>query len=120
MPIKIDEFEAFETDDQQLSNPERVLRFLVINRDRAFRAAEISDATGVSENSVHPVLSRLEDRGLVRHKRPYWAVSDLDRVRESFVFGSAAAHLDDELGPESREEWLSAADAAENDEQDDT
>ncbi|WP_336001216.1 helix-turn-helix domain-containing protein [Halorientalis halophila] len=109
MPISIDEFDEFDAADRSVTNAERALEFLVRNREQAFKAAEIADRTGVAENSIHPVLNRLEDRGLVRHKEPYWAVGDLERVRDAAMFQSAAAFLDEELGPESREEWLDAA-----------
>ena len=33
-------------------------------------------ATGVDTDAVNAILSRLNERGLVRHKRPYWAVED--------------------------------------------
>jgi predicted ArsR family transcriptional regulator len=111
MPISIDEFESHDPDGE--TNAERVLRFLARNRDKAYKAAEIAEATGVNENSIHPVLNRLESRELVRHREPYWAVGDLDAVRHAFVFQSAAATLDDELGAESRGEWLSAAESDE-------
>lgn len=109
MPISIDEFDEFDPEDRRVTNAERVLRFLLQHRDQAFKAAEIADETGVAENSIHPVLSRLEDRGLVQHKEPYWAIGDLEAVRNAAVFQSTAAFLDDELGPESRDEWLDAA-----------
>lgn len=108
MPISIDEFESHDPDGHR-TNAERVLDFLARNRDKAYRAVEIVEATGVDENSIHPVLSRLERRGLVRHREPYWALGDPDAVRDAEVFGSAATFLDEELGPESREEWLTAA-----------
>lgn len=107
MPISIEEFESRDRDDGP-TNAERVLRFLARNEDKAFRAVEIAEATGVVENSVHPVLHRLEERGLVRHREPYWAVGDPDAVREATVFHSVAAHLDEEFGPERRSEWLAA------------
>lgn len=107
MPISIDEFEAA---DDEPTNAERVVRFLVANRDKAYRATEIAAETDVGENSIHPVLKRLRERGLVRHKEPYWAIGDEDAVRDAFVFASTASFLDEELGPESREEWLDAAD----------
>lgn len=109
MPISIDEFDEFDPDERHVTNAERVLRFLLQNRNQAFKATEIADETGVSTNSIHPVLNRLEARDLVRHKEPYWALGDLERVRNAAVFQSTAAFLDDELGPESREEWLDAA-----------
>lgn len=40
---------------------------------------------------------------------PYWAIGDPDAVRDVIVFHSTAEFLDDELGPESREKWLTVA-----------
>jgi len=109
VPISIDEFESRDAERRE-TNAERVVRFLARNRDRAYKAVEIAAATGVSENSIHPVLNRLEERGLVRHREPYWAVGDFDAVRDAMAFSSTADFLDETLGPESREEWLAAAD----------
>lgn len=108
MPISIDEFESHDPEERE-TNAERVVRFLARNRDKAYKAIEIADATGVDENSIHPVLTRLEDRGLVRHREPYWAIGDIEDVQDAVVFSSTAEFLDEELGPESRDEWLRAA-----------
>lgn len=108
VPISIDEFESHDP-EEEVTNAERVLRFLARNDDKAYKAVEIADATGVERNSVHPVLKRLREQGLVRHREPYWAVGDLDDVRDAVVFGSTAEFLDEKLGTESREEWLKAA-----------
>ena len=116
MPISIDTFDEYESPNRRETNPERVLRFLAENREQAFKATEIAEATGVNENSIQPVLGRLRSRGLVRHKEPYWAIGDVERVREAYVFHSASEFLDEELGPESREEWLEAAQADPEDE----
>lgn len=107
MPISIDEFEE---SDAEPTNAERVVRFLLENQTKAYRASEIVAETGVDENSIHPVLKRLRERGVVRHKEPYWAIGDPEAVRQSFVHSSTASFLDEKLGPESREEWLDAAD----------
>ena len=104
MPISIEEFETHEPDER--TNAQRVVAFLVRNRDKAYKATEIAEATGVADNSIHPVLRRLADRGLVRHREPYWAIGDLDTVRDASLFHSLAAGLDETLGSESREEWL--------------
>jgi len=108
MPISIDEFESRDPDRRE-TNAERVVRFLARNRDRAYKAVEVAEATGVAENSIHPVLNRLEERGLVRHREPYWAIGDLDAVRDATMFSSTSEFLDETLGPESRDEWLTAA-----------
>ncbi|MFC5134621.1 MULTISPECIES: TrmB family transcriptional regulator [Haloferacaceae] len=108
MPIGIDEFDSHDPDERE-TNAERVIGFLIHNRDKAYKAVEIAEATGINENSIHPVLKRLADRDLVRHREPYWAIGDLDAVRNAMTFASTAGFLDEELGPESREEWLAAA-----------
>lgn len=116
MPISIDEFESHDPENRE-TNAERVVRFLAQNRDKAYKAVEIAEATDVNENSIHPVLNRLEERGLVRHREPYWAIGDLEAVRDAMVFSSTAEFLDDALGPESRTEWLRAAEADETEQQ---
>ncbi|WP_245549699.1 helix-turn-helix domain-containing protein [Natronococcus occultus] len=111
MPISIDEFDEYESRDQHDTNARRVVRFLAENHEQAFKATEIAEATEVNENSIQPVLNRLRSRGLVRHKQPYWAIGDLERVRNAFVFRSTTEFLDEKLGTESREDWLTAAKA---------
>lgn len=107
MPISIDEFESREPGDEP-TNAERVLAFLARHSDQAFKAREIADGTGVNHNSIHPVLRRLEERSMVRHREPYWAIGDLDTVRDAYQLHDLATHLDAELGVERREEWLTA------------
>lgn len=108
MPISIDEFES-RGPDPGPTNAELVLRFLASNREKAYKATEIAEATGVNRNSIHPVLGRLAERSLVRHREPYWAIGDLDAVRDAAQFHAIVEFLDEELGPERREEWLAAA-----------
>jgi len=108
VPISIDEFESHDPEKRE-TNAERVVRFLAGNRDKAYKAIEVAEATGVDENSIHPVLNRLEERGLVRHREPYWAIGDVGAVQNAMAFSSTAAFLDEKLGPERREEWLRAS-----------
>lgn len=106
MPIDIDRFESGS--DEELgepSNPERVLLFLIDNDDKAFTGAEIADETGVSRNSIGTVLSRLEDRELVRHKGQYWALGDPERVRSFGRYQRATSRLNDRYGEEDPEAW---------------
>lgn len=110
VPISIDEFESHNPGERE-TNAEQVLRFLARNHDKAYKAVEITEATDVSKNSIHPVLRRLEERELVRHREPYWAIGDPEAVRDAVAFSSTAAFLDDELGNESRAEWLAAGEA---------
>lgn len=116
MPISIDEFESHDPENAK-TNAERVVQFLARNRDKAYKAIEIAEATGINENSIHPVLNRLKERELVRHREPYWTVGDLDVVSESLRFSSSVEFLEETLGPESREEWLRAAQADETDQE---
>ena len=111
MPISIDEFESHDPEDGP-TNAERVLRFLARNRHQAFKAREIAEGTGVNRNSIHPVLNRLEERSLVRHREPYWAIGEFDAVREASRLHDVAGFLDRELGEESRGEWLAAGGSA--------
>ena len=107
MPISIDEFDSHDTAEE--TNAERVIRFLARNADKAYKAVEIADATGINHNSIHPVLNRLHDRDLVRHREPYWAIGDAETVRNAAMVSTAASFFDDELGEERRSEWLTAA-----------
>jgi len=84
MPITIDEFESRDSERGE-TNAERVVRFLGRNRDKAYKATEIAEAVRINENSIHPVLKRLEERKLVRHREPYWAITDDDeRLQTSY------------------------------------
>lgn len=112
MPISIDEFESRDPERHE-TNAERVVKLLASNRNKAYKAIEIADATGINENSIHPVLSRLEERDLVRHREPYWAIGDVEKLRDAMIFSSTSEFLDDALGPERRTEWLRAAQEAE-------
>ena len=109
MPIDIETFESSPEDRLQQSketNADRVMRFLATHPDQAFTQSEIRDATGVKAGSISVVLSRLEDRGLVRHKGNYWALGEADDVvaYTSMVESTRAAN--DRFGEENIEEWL--------------
>ncbi|MFB6140182.1 MAG: MarR family transcriptional regulator [Halosimplex sp.] len=81
MPISIREFESTPEPDLRppsagVENAARVRAFLADRPDRAFTPVEIRRETGVPRGSVGVVLSRLEDRGAVRHRGEYWAVDE--------------------------------------------
>lgn len=109
MPISIDRFDEYDSLERRETNGERVIRFLVENRDKAFKASEIAAETDVNQNSIQPVLIRLREKELVRHKEPYWTLGEFERVREAYMFQSISAFLDEKLGEEDRDEWLAAA-----------
>lgn len=111
MSIDIDEFEEkSEAELADMTNGERVLRFLAHNDDRAFKPAEIAEQTGVNKNSIGNVLGRLEDRALVRHKGPYWAITDDEQRLASFSdYFQTTSALNERLGEEDPEEWAAHA-----------
>lgn len=106
MPIRIDRFD--EEDEAELragghTNAELVLAFLSAHDDRAFTPKEIHEATEVARGSVGVVLSRLEDRELVRHRGEYWAIGpDVDVTLSSMA---TARDASDRLGPEAPDAW---------------
>lgn len=107
MSIDIDEFERKSEDELAgPTNAERVVGFLADNDDRAFEPGSIARETGVDSNSIGAVLSRLEDRGLVRHKATYWAVTDdAERLRNAVSFHETTRALNERLGAEDPEAW---------------
>ena len=111
MSIDIRDFEERTADElAEVSNPERVLAFLATYSDRAWKATEIARRSGVNEHSIHSVLSRLEDRSLVRHKGPFWAITDdEERLHRAYDIHRITQLFNDLLGEEDPAEWLEAA-----------
>lgn len=123
MPIDIDRFEQTPerelADDEGPTNAERVLSFLAANRDKAFTPAEIREATDVPRGSIGVVLSRLEDRGLVRHRAKYWALGDEEAVDRHLTASRTARAAADRFGPEDPEDWGSGVGEGDDDSSED-
>ena len=111
MPIEREEFE--KAPDERLSvgtgtNADYVLSFLSDNPDKAYTIDEIHEATDVKKGSLGAVLSRLRERGLVKHRGKYWTIEEDDRLA-----GAAAAELaESEVLEEDdfdKKEWLEYA-----------
>lgn len=110
MPIDIAAFES----EGRLGEPstgERVIAHLAANDDKAFTRGEIAAAVDADANSVGSALTRLKDRGLVRHRQRHWAVTDdRDRLRAADdlhrLFETLTAAEDE---PFDREAWLANA-----------
>ncbi|SNR37960.1 helix-turn-helix transcriptional regulator [Halorubrum vacuolatum] len=105
MPISIDRFEEGPDDALDIqtgTQPSRILQFLAEHSDQAFTQTEIHEATGINRGSVGAVLSRLEDRGLVRHRGRYWAIGEDDRLASYAAqqAASSASTMDDYYGEE--------------------
>lgn len=108
MPIDIDRFEESSVDDLRAggqTNAEKILSFLALSPEKAFTPKEIHEGTDVARGSVGAVLSRLEDRGLVRHRGEYWAVADEADVAKSLSATATARAATDTFGPEDPDEW---------------
>ena len=119
MPIDIETFESTPPERLEQSgetNADRVMRFLSANPDMAFTQSEIRDATDVKAGSISVVLSRLEERGLVRHKGNYWALGTDDDVAAYVSMLESTRTANDRFGEEDVEEWLEYAVDAEGDE----
>lgn len=82
MPV---DFETHEpgtprVDLSEGTNARQLLEFLLTNPSVGYTPSELADGTGVARGSVGPTLDRLEAAGLVRHKEPYWAAAEDDRI----------------------------------------
>ena len=103
MPISIDQFDEKPADVlalQKGTQPYRIIQFLAKNSDKAFTQTEIHEATEIKRGSVGAALSRLEDRGLVRHRGRYWAIAEDDRLASyaAQLGASSASTTDDYYG----------------------
>lgn len=108
MPIDIERFEDGPEEALRAGGPtnaEAILGFLARHADQAFTPKEIYEATDVSRGSVGVVLSRLEERDLVRHRGEYWAVSREADVDTTLTALSTARTASERFGPEDPEEW---------------
>jgi predicted transcriptional regulator of viral defense system len=114
MPIDIDRFEESSNEKLRangLPNAEQLLAFLAAHPDQAFTPKELHEATGMPRGSVGVVLSRLEDRGLVRHRGEYWAIAEDADVEPTLSAMRTAETMTDLFGPEDPEEWGQGFDA---------
>lgn len=116
MPVEFDNYreisedEAFDWTLREGSNAHAILAFLAEHPDQGFTPKEIHEATGVARGSVGKTLQRLEERQLVRHAEPYWAIGRDDRVGTYLgMLSSLKADVERE-GTEDYEEWREAAD----------
>ncbi|MXV61846.1 MarR family transcriptional regulator [Natronorubrum sp. JWXQ-INN-674] len=105
MPITIDRFDEEPVDAldlQEGTQPYRLLQFLATHSDQAFTQTELHEATGIKRGSVGAALSRLEDRGLVRHRGRYWAIAEDDRLASyaAQTNASSVSTTDDYYGDE--------------------
>jgi Mn-dependent DtxR family transcriptional regulator len=100
--IDIEEFENADADDfEERTDTERIVLFLDEHDDRAWKAATIAERLGLETDAVSAILSRLKERGLVRHKRPYWAITDdEDRLQTAYRLHRHYESADEQYGEE--------------------
>lgn len=99
MPMEIDEFEE-EADGEELTTGEAIVEFLLENDGKAWKRSEIAEAIDRDPNTVATNLSRLKDRGLVRHRKNHWAITnDRERLAEAIRFSNALSSLSEAFGP---------------------
>jgi Mn-dependent DtxR family transcriptional regulator len=109
VPIDIEEFEA-TSDERERSTSEVIVEFLFENRDAAFTQSEIAERVDRDPNTVGTNLSRLKDRGLVRHRGNYWAITDdHDLLAREIRVSESLSRLAAELGPTIASEADAAA-----------
>lgn len=115
MAIEFEEYQEssdngeFDWTLQEGSNSHKILAFLAEHPDQGFTPKEIHDATGVTRGSVGKTLQRLEERQLVRHAEPYWAIGEDDRVRTYLSMVSSLETISQREGTEDYDEWRNAA-----------
>jgi predicted ArsR family transcriptional regulator len=103
--IDIEEFENADADEfAERTDTERIVLFLDDHDDRAWKAATIAERLGLDTDAVSAILSRLKERGLVRHKRPYWAITDdEERLRAAYRLHQHYETADEQYGDERLE-----------------
>lgn len=104
--IDIDEFEDADTDEfEERNDTERIVVFLDTHDDRAWKAATIADQLELEPDAVSAILSRLKERALVRHKRPYWAITDdRKRLQDAYQLHQHYKTANERYGEEQLEE----------------
>lgn len=115
MPIDIETFtEASDEELRDVTNAEKVVRFLYRNEDKAFTPSEIAEGAGVKKSSISTVLRRLDERNFVKHKGAYWAIGDEGTIRDAFHLHRLLADLDERFGAEDVDAWREHAVAADD------
>lgn len=102
MPV---DFETHEPGNPRIdlsegTNARQLLEFLLQTPTVGYTPAELAAETGIPRGSIGPTLQRLAAAGLVRHKEPYWAAAEDDRIAAATaaflgIEATAARYTDD-------------------------
>ncbi|SFS67907.1 MarR family transcriptional regulator [Halostagnicola kamekurae] len=74
MPVDFEQYRPTDLPDEN-TNGRAILEFLAERPETGYRAGELATELDIPRGSVGTTLSRLETRGLVRHKGEYWAIN---------------------------------------------
>ena len=111
MPVQFDAYDenkgAIDLDEG--SNAHTIVSFLAEHPAQGLTPKEIHEATDIPYGSIGPTLKRLEERGLVRHKAPYWAIGDAENLATYAAMESTIAAIEERYGSENAEDWLEHA-----------
>jgi DNA-binding transcriptional ArsR family regulator len=104
MPVHFDDYESSDAAVEVGSNAGQILQFLARSPEKGYRPAEIYEALDLARGSVGPTLNRLKERGLVRHKEPYWAIAvEQEEVANLLHISDAYEMMDARYGEEDFE-----------------
>lgn len=111
MPVQFDTYdpEKGRIDLTDGSNAAAILTFLAEHPQQGFTPAEIHETIDIAYGSVGPTLKRLDERSLVQHKAPYWAIGHVDHLATYAGMQSIIEAVEDRSGAEDPEEWLENA-----------
>jgi DNA-binding Lrp family transcriptional regulator len=74
MPVDFESYHPSSLPDEG-TNGRRILEHLAQHSELGFTPSELADELDIPRGSVGTTLSRLDERGLVRHKGEYWAIN---------------------------------------------
>ena len=116
MPISRDEFQRIDGGsselDLSLETPlGSVYRFLLTHASHAFRQGEIVDTIELPQEEVESALTRLDQRGIVEHRGPFWAIADTEHAAASAGLHGIATVTDQDSGFSEEEvsTWMDTA-----------
>ena len=74
MPVDFESYHPTNLPDEG-TNGRQILEYLAQHPELGFTPSELAGELEIPRGSVGTTLSRLEERGLVRHKGEYWAIN---------------------------------------------
>ncbi|MDZ7850701.1 MAG: helix-turn-helix domain-containing protein [Halodesulfurarchaeum sp.] len=115
MPVTFDTYDENKgsIDLSEGSNAYAILSFLAEHPDQGFTPREVQTETGLPYGSIGPTLKRLEERDLVRHKEPYWAIGETEHLSTYAAMESTISAIESRYGSENPKDWLDNSESVE-------